>query len=946
MLSALACITDSAERQRFLRSKDLFHSEAVYELNIATQTEMRADAARALALAEAAVLVADNIPEKSLLAQCLRMKANVLSAAGEYSLSIEIYGQALALFEKSEQQEGIARTLTAIIQPHIMLGKYDEAFDSAQRAQKILSDQGDERRLARLDNNIGNIYHRQDRFSEALRYYQSAHDRLLPYGDSEELTIALNNMSMCLISMNDFGQALATYQRAKELLASRNLPLIQVITDYNIAYLYYLRGNYCRAIEMLKEARSAAVRSDYTYLIALCHLDLSDIYVELNLSDEAHDVAHESFQLFRKQAIGYEAAKALTNRAIALGQAGKFQRSLELFAQARYLFVEEKNDVWPRLIDLYQAVVLFDQGRYFEARRLALVAADFFDSSTLGSKAILCHLLVAQIALSTGDHAEADAACLRATKLSVSLDSPVLQFQVYFIHGQLEQALGYFSAAYHSYQQARMHLESLRASLVRDELKIAFLKNKAELYERLVELSLGGALADTSAEEAFGYMELAKSRSLSESMLQRSHALSDSVPGQSGLVQKMRDLREELNWYQHRIELEQLRSSENAARSIEGLHLKAQAKEKELLRVLAEVRENGSVPEILPASGQLPLEGVQSVLQAGEVLLEYFFTGDRILAAVLTRNSIDIVPVSTVSRVTEILRLLRFQLGKFQVPSAVIHSVSDNGYHATIAHLRALYEELVAPVRPNPETRHLIIVPHGILHYLPFHALHNGHDFLIDCHTFSYAPSAAVHALCQSQAPASGCGSVVLGVPDTQAPLIQSEAEAVHHALPDSELFVGACANRETFNQSVPGKRLIHIATHGNFRPDNPMFSGFRLSDGYVYLYELYSMRLSAELLTLSGCSTGLNVVAAGDELLGLIRGALSAGAKSLLLSLWDVNDQSTSLFMSSVYEMLVKSKTKTQAVAEASKKLRETHPHPYFWAPFFLVGKGLNTLF
>jgi CHAT domain-containing protein len=121
------------------------------------------------------------------------------------------------------------------------------------------------------------------------------------------------------------------------------------------------------------------------------------------------------------------------------------------------------------------------------------------------------------------------------------------------------------------------------------------------------------------------------------------------------------------------------------------------------------------------------------------------------------------------------------------------------------------------------------------------------------------------------------------------------------------------------------------------------MFSGIRLSDGYLHLYELYQMQLSAELLTLSGCATGLNVIAAGDELLGLIRGLLYAGARSLLLTLWDVNDHSTSQFMSAFYNRLRESSDMPEALAEAAKEIRQEHPHPYFWAPFVLVGKALS---
>ncbi len=115
--------------------------------------------------------------------------------------------------------------------------------------------------------------------------------------------------------------------------------------------------------------------------MALCYLDLSDIYVELNLSTEAQEAAEEGYVLFQELQLGYEAAKTLVNRAIVLGQEGKMRRALDLFGQAKPLFVKEKNSVWPWLIDLYEAVVLFHEGRYYEARRLAVGAASFFDAS-------------------------------------------------------------------------------------------------------------------------------------------------------------------------------------------------------------------------------------------------------------------------------------------------------------------------------------------------------------------------------------------------------------------------------------------------------------------------------------------------------------------------------------------------------------------------------------
>jgi CHAT domain-containing protein len=940
-LSKLSQITDNGKRKNFLRRHKLLTIEAVLQLNAATQKILRVDTNHALSLAEAAVFIARSLRKSDLLAQSYRVKANAVAVAGDYPESIRLYDLALETFEKRKDQEGIARTLTAVIQPNIMLGNYDTAFKAAYRAQQILVKLRDERRLARLENNIGNIYHRQDRFEEALAHYEHAYRRLLPYADSEELTISLNNMSMCLISMNNFSQALDTYERAKELLKNTDLPLIRLITDYNIAYLYYLRGDYRRAIEMLKGARLAGEKIGYSYLVALCYLDLSDIYVELNLSAEAQEVAEQGNLLFRHLSIGYEAAKAMANRAIALGQEGKTRRALELFEEARPLFVQEKNEVWPWLIDLYRAIVLFHQGRHYESRRLAIGAAEFFESSFLKGKAGLCHLLLAQIAMHTGEVSEAFAEGSRALALLENLDSPILRYQAFFLLGQVEQAKGEPASAYFSYQRARKELENLRSSLGRDELKISFMKNRTELYERLVELCIGGELKDSSPEEAFGYVELAKSRSLTELMLQRSHSLLGAGTGQSDLVHKIRDLREELNWYQHRIELEQLRPSGNSEKRIERLHSEAQAREKQILAVLREVPQSDPASAALSLQTHLPLDQIRQALNEGEVLVEYFFLGERIVAAVLTKESLEVVPLSSLPQVSETLRLLRFQLGRFQMPK-MAEAASEHLYRATLAHLRDLDARLLAPIRELFAGRHIVFVPHGILHYLPFQALYDGEKYLIDSNTISYAPSASVYALCQRPFQRKG-GTLVLGVPDAQAPLIRSEVEAVHRALAGSELHVGDEVEHQLFFRMAPESSLIHVATHGSFRPDNPMFSGIRLYDGYLYLYELYQMRLHADLLTLSGCATGLNVVAAGDELLGLIRGALYAGARSLLLSLWNVNDESTAHFMTAFYKIVGCGTSKAEAFALATRKLREDYPHPYYWAPFFIVGKALN---
>jgi CHAT domain-containing protein len=290
--------------------------------------------------------------------------------------------------------------------------------------------------------------------------------------------------------------------------------------------------------------------------------------------------------------------------------------------------------------------------------------------------------------------------------------------------------------------------------------------------------------------------------------------------------------------------------------------------------------------------------------------------------------------------VRNLIRLLQFQLSKFRLGPQYSGTFHKPLLEGTEVHLQELYLEVFAPLRPRLEARHLVVVPHDVLHYLPFHALLDGKRHLIESFTVSYAPSAAIFALCQAKS-AKSQGSLILGVPDPQTPHILKEVQSVAAILREPELFLGASASLATLQERGPRSRIVHIATHGYFRQDNPMFSGIRLGDSYLNLYDLYQLRLPVELVTLSGCATGLNVVTAGDELLGLVRGLLSAGAQTLLLTLWDVHDRSTAEFMKLFYRRFRRHGHKALALQGAMLELRERCPHPYYWAPFILVGKA-----
>jgi CHAT domain-containing protein len=942
LLRELAGVTNDARRQKFLQQhRSLLLPEVVSELAEKVREQVRVDVPRALHLAEAAIAISQKLKNKESKATALRAKANVLYVKGEHAAAADHHQQAAALFEAAGEANQVARTLSSSMQPLLLMGEYNRALAAAERARRIFTAEGDSWRLARLDINLGNVYYRQDRFEEALASYERAYQGLPPEKDPEGIAAVLSNMATCYISLNMFPNALASYARARQFCEEHGMPLLVTQADYNIAYLHYLRGEYSRAIEMLRATRVNADRIGDAYHQALCNLDLSELYLELNLSAEAAELSEQGYEGFRKLGMGYEAAKSLAFSAMAAAQQGHAFEGLKLYSESREIFVKEKNRAWPSLIDLYRALAFFEEGRYFEARRYCAQALESFLSLNWKNKAVMAQLLLARAAMRTGETDQAFHHASAALDKVLELESPVLTYETHLLLGNLYSARADREQAYTSYQSARHALETLRGNLRGEELKVSFIKNRLEVYENLVELCLARSNDPGAAEEAFTYVEQAKSRSLMDLFARPAPAFTEKTPGQSELVRSIQDLREELNWYYNLIEREQLQPEQQSPDRIAALEKKAQRHEKELVRILHDATDADAAQAGLQMPSHVPIATIRAAIPEDTLLIEYFQVRDRILLCLLGRETLEIVPVTLEPRIAGLLRLLQFQLSKFRLGPQYLETVHDSLLQTTQAHLKELYDELIAPVAPKLQAKHLIFVPHGLLHYVPFHALFDGAQHLIDSYTVSYSPSASIYALCQTRTANSSGPSLVFGIPDPQAPAILDEVQALTGVLDHAELFLGQNATVNVLREKGPASRLIHIATHGRFRQDNPMFSAIRMGDSFLSLFDLYQLRLPVELITLSGCSTGLNVVAAGDELIGLARGLLHAGAQSLVLSLWDVHDTSTAEFMTAFYRRLGNGESKAEALRSAMLELRASYPHCYQWAPFILVGKA-----
>ena len=953
-VAEIAGLEDAEDRRRALAAAALDRS-TVRQLFDRIAQQAHADPEGAEALATLLADLAELLDDDTSRGLAHKAAAFLLYLRSELEEALDRFEVAADLFAREGAELDHAATLSSSIHTLAYLGRYEEAYAAAATARAVFAERAEKLRLARLDTNEGNLLFRQERVGDALDHYRSAL-RGFEEVDSgpQDIAGALHNIITCSIALHDFDGSLATYERLLRHCEEHGLDQAAAQAEYNIAYLHFLRGEYARALELYRDARALAHRIGDRYHQALCDLDQGEIMLELNMREEGGRLAAAALAAFEELGLAYEAGKAVAFLGVAASQEGRPVQALELFGQAKDRFRKEGNEAWVAILDLYQAVIYHDERRALEARKLARAALGFFESSRLTGKTVLCELLLARIALQRGEIAEAREQVAAALARVRKLDSPSLGFRAQLVAGEVAEAAGDHDGAVRAHRLSAGLLENLRSHLKREELKLAFLGDKQDVYENLVWLIMAGQPDAADKKAAFLQMERAKSRTLADLVSFRVDALPVAAPRHSHLVEQMRKLRNELNWYYRQIDLEEIRAASageaHARAAISGpvaadrladLQERTRRHEDRLISKLADLRAADAEFGSLETASTLDLEAIRATLPEGAMILEFFEARDTVFCCCLGRSTLEVEPVTTMTLVREQQQRLSFQLAKFRLGQKYTDRFADALLTATETHLRALYQELIAPFESRLAADHLIVIPHGSMHYLPFHAFLGGRGHLIDEFSLSYAPSANVYALCAQRPPAQGAGSLVLGVPTTDAPAIRQEVEAIAEVLPGASLHLGDEATQDRLRGEGADARLIHIATHGFFRQDNPMFSAIQLGDSRLTLFDLYRLRLDAQLVVLSGCGTGLNVVEGGDELIGLGRGLLYAGARSVMASLWDVNDESTATFMRSFYGSLLDSFDPARALREAMVSMRARHPHPFFWAPFVLVGQS-----
>jgi CHAT domain-containing protein len=244
----------------------------------------------------------------------------------------------------------------------------------------------------------------------------------------------------------------------------------------------------------------------------------------------------------------------------------------------------------------------------------------------------------------------------------------------------------------------------------------------------------------------------------------------------------------------------------------------------------------------------------------------------------------------------------------------------------------------------------LLIVPAAYLNYLPFQVLLNpDRSGVIDHYSISYLPSAATLALLGEASKSKD--DLFLGALGTVrvegwAPLPGTlrETNEIARVYPEAQRASGKALTHDAAMHALLGHEQVHFATHGLLDEHAPLFSAILVSPApgqatRLSMYELMDMHLKAKLVVLSACETGLGKLLGGDEVAGLTRTILSAGANTVVSSLWKVSDDSTALLMQGFYKRLRAGERPAEALRASALEVKKQYPHPFYWAPFVVTG-------
>lgn len=904
---------------------------------------LRIDAARSLQVGELMARVAAHSHRPTQRALSLLAQANALNIGlARYAESLDLYDEAAAIYWTLDRPVDAANAQIGRLYALANLGRYDEAERAGRQAAEVLRRNGQWLPLAKMLANLAITYGRRGDDAEACTLFDEALAlyRQLGLHDSSYVARLQFSRAIVLRNLGRFADSIQASQEASALAGQSDQRVDQARSRQSLAITYFVLGRYNEALELLYQVREAFVADQRQRDVLLVDLFISDCLLHLRRFHDVLDTSRAVQERFSQLGSQLEVAQALLNQAEAYAGLQQNEPMLESLAAARTIFEAEGHRAGVLSVDVQRAALLLRQGQAEAAYTLALDCAGAFDQASLPVKQAQAQLAAARAALAMEQPAAAEGLVRAAANTAILHDIPELGYQAHHLAGRLALAQGQTEPAFAAYHAAIEDLERLCGRLM-IEHRADFLEDKDTVYGDMVFL----CLQQGQPARGLDYAERAKSRALLDLLAYRVDlSIRARSPQDAALVDELTRLRAEHDRLCRRRESREEvgQRGGNGQATPDQLH----TLEKRITALWHELLVRNADYARDAALWQVRSEPIQPLLEPDTVLVEYFIARQQLIAFTITSQRVEavVLPPSLASVQQQASKLwLNLRATPRSRPGQVA-SLTQNVQRL----LHQLYQDLWAPIAERVDGyAKVIVVPHGSLHYLPFHALHDGAGYLVERHEFSYLPGASFLRYCSAPAEPAGPPAAFGYSLHGRLPFAAHEAQQVAQ-LTGGAAWVEDQATLDTLRQAASEATVLHMATHGEFRPDNPLFSGLALADGTLTTLDVFNLRLRCSLATLSACQTGQSVVSGGDELLGLMRAFLYAGASSLALALWPIEDVATERLMTGFYGKLSAGWSKGAALRAAQLAVLQqagngeaapTWQHPYYWAAFILVG-------
>jgi CHAT domain-containing protein len=720
--------------------------------------------------------------------------------------------------------------------------------------------------------------------------------------------------------------------------------------------------------KMMKENPDLDWDKVYPYVLEY----LSDFERQLGRNESAKAHLEESLKGVRRYGNRHEESMVLKRLGRVAFNQKKYEEASQLLKQALEIAMTIKNPYSIGVCLNIIGVSLLRMNKPFEAIEYFEKALDQYRQSDAYLSQRWSYLNLGEAYTRVNKNTEAKKSFESAMEVALKASDPQAQWSAQQWLGRIAEMDGNNQAAFEHYAEAIKAVESLRAKYTDPEIKALFMKDKFRLYERMIQL----LYKMQRSPEALHYLERAKARAMLDMLAEKT--LSSKNKEENELLNQERDLRkriEEISTRQEKISFERPQEPEEEILEAQEKNSISELRNLEIQHRAVLERIEKLNPELASLVSINPLRAgeIQALLDDNTILIEYFIGTENRFIFIVTKEKVLAMPLEIDSKkLFQKVREFRVRA----VEGITLDRLFSKAYERPLSDL---YEILIQPIEKEIfGKKNLIIVPHGMLHYLPFQALLSREGkYLIESFTISYLPSATVLKYARVKNKGNRKDLFAAGNPATELPPLPAaelEVKEVSAIFEKRLVLIGQQATKTSVKSQGSRYDLMLLSTHGEMIESSPLKSNLRFTpserdNGRLTVSEIFDMEIKANLVTLSACETALVKGEAGDfpqgdDLVGLSRAFIHAGAPSVVASLWKVSDDSTVQLMRNFYQNL-RSIPKAEALRKAQMDLMRSTvrftvtragggliqaaqkgseeviecSHPFFWAPFILLG-------